>query len=119
MASVLTVVDLAQLIPVYALHTGNEYELASELEKGFFPAYCSACGTRFCIELLWDGDNILFNFEDLTCPVGCNKGIVSAADFNEQTTYEVVERFFAAEPDPSQLPPGVLYLRFFNQGWDN
>lgn len=119
MASVLSVVDLARLFPAFALCTGSELELANDLENGFFPAVCNNCGARFHLELLSDGIDFVFNYEDLLCPHGCNHASVAAADFNEQARYDELERFFELEPDPSMLPAGVLYLRMLVPTRDN
>lgn len=119
MPSVFSVVDLARLLPAFALNRGSEAELAMNLENGFFPTICKDCGTRFRVELASDGMDILFNYEDLLCPKGCNQASVASADFNEQARYDELERFFELEPDPAMLPPGVLYLRMLLPSRDN
>jgi len=101
MASVMDLYDFYRLLPFFALSAENH--MLSEVgdEALFLPAACPSCGICFPVELLECEGDILFNYEDLLCPNGCNKGLVALADFHEQRQFENVEDFFtrpAEEP---------------------
>lgn len=95
MASVMDLHDFYRLMPFFHLRPAASIAALSGEEALFLPAVCPDCGQTFAIELLECEGDILFNFEDLLCPDGCNGLLVGLADFHEQLQFEKVEEFFA------------------------
>lgn len=101
MASVMELRDFHRLLPFFDLELSSDGPPPQGDDPLFLTAVCPSCGLHFAIELLDCEGDILFNFEDLLCPTGCNRTAVSVADFHEQLQFESVEDFFC---DPMEEP---------------
>ena len=93
MACVMEHNDFKRLLRFYELESIDATGIGEAGEPNML-VRCTHCGQLFGVEYLHDEDGVLFNYEDLLCPDGCNAHPVIAADFMEQRDFDRLERFF-------------------------